>query len=271
MPAAEDERAGAVEAVEDRHAWSSPSCRASGRRDQQRAEDDQGTRSPVRATDGHGESPSRRRRAAAAAAATPISRRPRSPPPGRARSPQTSDHGGRRDGDRAARTVGGELPRHAPDRLGDDGDGHDLQAVQPAGVLRPRPWAPNANSISAIADGSVNPSHAARPPSETRPDDADADPDLAAGRAGQELAERHEVGERRARRASAGARRTRGGNSRCARSGRRTMSAPAALRPGGPRARRAWRDVPALCRVRMGWRRLPRGHLIVGRRGSWAR
>ena len=46
------------------------------------------------------------------------------------------------------------------------------------------------------ADGSVKPSHAATPPSSPSARNADGNANLAAGRAGQELAQRDEVGVR---------------------------------------------------------------------------
>src|SRR5690348_17594029 len=43
-----------------------------------------------------------------------------------------SERGGNRD--RRALPVGAEGARHPPDRLRDDGDGNDLQAMQPGGA-----------------------------------------------------------------------------------------------------------------------------------------
>ena len=72
----------------------------------------------------------------------------------------------RRDGDGGALAVGAEIARHPPDRLGDDGDRDDLQAVQPGGAgkiaERRRPRKPNR--INASADGIVKPSQAAKAP-----------------------------------------------------------------------------------------------------------
>ena len=50
-------------------------------------------------------------------------------------------------------------------------------------------------ATSAIADGNVNPIHEATPPKHPRPARPDRDPELAARRPGQRLAEREEVGE----------------------------------------------------------------------------
>ena len=71
-----------------------------------------------------------------------------------------------------------------------------------------RPWtqpapdrsvvaATSPNSVRATADGSVKPSHAAMPPSHAGASRADRDADLAAGRSGQHLGQRHHVAEGR--------------------------------------------------------------------------
>ena len=86
-----------------------------------------------------------------------------------------------------------EVPRHAPHRLRHDGDGDHLQAVEPSGVR-------DAHRLHAVGEGhqrdgrrSVKPSHA-HAAEQARAHDAERDAHLAAGRAGQELAQRDEIG-----------------------------------------------------------------------------
>ena len=102
----------------------------------------------------------------------------------------------RRDRDAGALPVRAERPRHAPDRLRDDRDRDELEAVQQprcrAGLASA--VAPNANSTSASAEGRVKAAQAASRAEQPAAQQPEREADLAAGRAGQELAERHEVG-----------------------------------------------------------------------------
>ena len=101
---------------------------------------------------------------------------------------------GREDRDKTPRPVRGQRLGHQIDRLGDDGDRRDLEAIDPAGrrhvrLLRQQSEQDEGDrGWKREAEPGGDPAHH---PGTSRPDQ---DPDLAAGRAGQQLAERHEVG-----------------------------------------------------------------------------
>ena len=101
--------------------------------------------------------------------------------------------GGHRD--RCAFPVGAKVPRHAPDRLGNDRDGDDLEPVQPCCV------AEIAERGDAVAeeDQRQRRRHREADPSRerarhARPQHADDDADLAACWSRQELAQRDDIG-----------------------------------------------------------------------------
>jgi hypothetical protein len=78
--------------------------------------------------------------------------------------------------------------------LRDDRHGGDLEAAKPSrrrkvGVADGEP---EYDERDSGRQGKTHPRH--HPAKETRPQNADRDPELAAGRSGQELAERHELG-----------------------------------------------------------------------------
>ena len=100
-------------------------------------------------------------------------------------------------GYRHARPVRRKRPRHAPQRQRDDRHGYDLQSVQPARIgLVPK----RLHTIGEQDECSGGRQREAEPRCEAaqQPSTPDADgyPQLAARRAGQELAERDEPGER---------------------------------------------------------------------------
>ena len=93
-------------------------------------------------------------------------------------------------------TVGREVPGHAQHRLGDDRDRDELEAVQEPVARRAfqRALSIGEQRSCAIADGSVNPAQAARPPSRSGAHEPDREAGLAAGRPRQELPERDDIG-----------------------------------------------------------------------------
>jgi len=88
--------------------------------------------------------------------------------------------------------------RHAPDRVGDDRDRDDLQPMQPGGV---RQVAEPSDAVAERNHRQRRWHREAEPGGErarqTGAQDADRDADLAARWAGQKLAQRDDVGERR--------------------------------------------------------------------------
>jgi len=57
---------------------------------------------------------------------------------------------------------------HPPNGLCDDGDGDDLESVRKRHAISPETADAEAKAMSASAEGMVNPSHAANPPSNRR-------------------------------------------------------------------------------------------------------
>jgi hypothetical protein len=112
---------------------------------------------------------------------------------GRSRHEGEQHHG--EHGDRRTLPVGAQLPRHAPHRLGDDGDGDDLQPLQRAGAERPghlrsRQREAEQDQRRRQGEGDEGGERTGPP----RPHHAKREPDLAGGRPRQELAQRHQIG-----------------------------------------------------------------------------
>ena len=101
----------------------------------------------------------------------------------------------RRDSESHPFPIGAEALRHAPNRLRNDGDGDDLEAVQPCN-MRYVPEA--ADAISEGDEGERRRNCEAQPrrksARQTGTHHAENDTDLTACRAGKELAERDNIG-----------------------------------------------------------------------------
>ncbi len=136
-------------------------------------------------------------------------RRARSPPPAR-RSRPRERNGGRGGGQREPRDRSGASERRiASTASATTGTATSSRpCTHPAPATSAEPTA-SASTVIATADGSVKPTHAARPPEASGAARADRDPELARRRARQEVRDRDELGELAARRASAAGRRTR--------------------------------------------------------------
>ena len=101
----------------------------------------------------------------------------------------------RRDSHARPRAVGTQRTAHAPKRLGDNGDGHDLQAMQPH-MVRARVQAlPHAECDHGQGRRQREAEPRQQGAGQSALQQAQRDPDLAAGRSGQELAKRHQIGE----------------------------------------------------------------------------
>ena len=190
------------------------------------------------------------------------------------------DRNGRgRDGEREPRRIGREVFRHAPHGLSDHGDGRELQPVEPAGVGEVKPRH-RPERRSATADGRVKPSHAATPPGNPARRVPIAMPSWLLARTRERLAKRDEIGRTRLVEPAPALDVLRGGNSRCARSARRTTSAPAAARRRRPRrpqpearghaaAAAAKRTPSGMCAI--GIARADSDHAPATRRSMWVR
>ena len=196
VPAAEHQRADAVEAVEDgerlaRAAAAAASGSPIRRPKKQRQGDD---RRPAADRHPHG---------AAGAAVLGDRQQPPADQPGHGDRQHLPERRSGRPARRSAARIaivarsrsGAERARHPPDGLRHDRHGHDLEPVRASRRRRCRsPARPSPNSVSAMAEGSVKPIQAISPPSSPARMIPSADPDLAAGRPRQELAERDQVG-----------------------------------------------------------------------------
>ncbi len=194
MTAPEDQRAGAVKALEERQRAVGPGAGSQEQERQAQQQDEE-------------EGPGHDARSAADGDADMRAQfgvcRRQEPP---AEETGEQDHqdlprrGGRRkddddgqDGDRHAQAVGAELARHAPDGLGHDRHGDDLEAVNPGGVSE-------IKTLDAVREQHERDSRRQReaqpggqPSQRPRPQDPDGGPDLAAGGPGKELEQGDEV------------------------------------------------------------------------------
>ena len=110
-------------------------------------------------------------------------------------SRQGQDEQGRADADTAPQTVRAKGAGHAPDRLGDDGDGDDLQAMQRAGLGQPGPVADTEREEDQGDGGRQRePQPGGQRPQPAGAPEAERHADLTACRAGQELAEGDKIG-----------------------------------------------------------------------------
>ena len=167
VAAAEDERAGAVEAVEQVEGVRRSRRRAaSGRPTSKHDEGDCATRSRCGGRSGtrivSGSARTRPRNATTpiAPATRIVATWPNEP------GHEQRDRGRRRRRSAALSRAACERPRHRDHRRRDDRGRRELEAVHPARVRRGRRRAPRSRAPSgSTAEGSVNPSHAARPPS----------------------------------------------------------------------------------------------------------
>ena len=104
------------------------------------------------------------------------------------------EHEDRRpDRERESLPVGSQRPRHAPDGVRDDRDRDDLEPVQPVLVREVAGTPREQDERDGGGEREADPGEDA--PQVAGPDPADADPRLARGRPGEELAEGDEVGE----------------------------------------------------------------------------
>ena len=94
----------------------------------------------------------------------------------------------------ARAAIRSEAPRHAPDRLRHDGDRHDLEAVEPPGLGEADGLQPVGERDERDRRGQGESQPRGESAEQAGAQDADRHADLTAGRAGQELAERDEIG-----------------------------------------------------------------------------
>ena len=195
MAAAEHQRPGAVEAVDERERVAGACGPRDRQSEQQHEEQDQRRCCPTGpGPGGRHVGRGRRLRLGQKSPAEEAAGDDRADLPERGRQAQRQDRRRRRE--RRARTVRTQAARHAPHGLGDDGDGDRLQPVEPGrarrsaqpdhaiaeGDERQRRWQGEADPRGGGARQSAAPI-------------ADGQADLAARRARQELAERDDVGE----------------------------------------------------------------------------
>ena len=198
MTAAEHERAGSVEGVEQRHARAPPPRRCGGRQaEQQQTKARARHARPAREM---GIAPIRRRcrdRCTRRQSQSPMS------PPATIDGDLPADRRGMLSKMRSAasgdttpgRDQGTSVARHAPDRLRHDRDGDDFNPwIRPCRPGRRKPPIPVARKHQRIADGSVKAPHAASPPAGRRAAGrAHSRPGWTQGRAGTGTAPRDRI------------------------------------------------------------------------------
>ena len=193
MAAPEHQRARPVEGLEQREALGCSEISPYRQRHEQQQENGEG-RQPDRARDGHGH-----------VAGRCLRRRTTEPQAGHApqrdgqdlgaRGRADQDDQGRHHRDRRALAVGAERAGHAPDGLGDDRHGHELEAVQEAGPQRSLKRARAMREEDEGDRGGQRESCPRREAAEiARPHEPEGKTDLATRGAGQELAETDEIG-----------------------------------------------------------------------------